>query len=634
MQCEWLTQLNKKMIQQRLKHADLVISCCDYITNKIKKAFPRTPCITVHNGTNINHFVPEKNKGKQLLFVGRISPEKGLHVLLDAFNNILKQHPEAKLKIIGPKRLAPKEFIINLSNDPQVRDLSKFYSGDYLNYLQKISNQVSFTGSISHNELADHYRTADIFISPSVWQEPFPQTVLEAMASGLPVIASKAGGHPESIEHGKTGLLVERGDANALSEAINTLLADEDLRNSMGEAGRQRAVEHFSHETIAENLLTQYKKLLKKTCPCCNASETENFYEVKGVPVNSVLLLSTKKKALKIPKGDIALGFCNNCGFIFNTLFDQKIVEYSSDYNPSQASSPTFNKFHKKLAEYLIEKYDLRNKKIIEVGCGEGEFLTLLCQLGNNQGIGFDPAYTGEDKDNIKFIKDFYSEKYADHKADFLCCKMTLEHIHNPADFVSMIRKAIGDADTTVFFQVPDVTRVLKEGAFWDIYYEHCSYFGPASLSSLFERSGFNVLDIWKVYDGQYLMITARPGDTAYNDPEIKQDTTEFIKKYQELANKFKDIIKNNHKVVLWGGGSKGVTFLTTLHKDQIEYVVDIDQKKQGTFMAGTGQKIVPPKFLKQYNPDVVIIMNPVYKEEIQTKLNNLDVQPQILTVP
>ncbi|MDL5502559.1 MAG: class I SAM-dependent methyltransferase, partial [Candidatus Methanoperedens sp.] len=97
---------------------------------------------------------------------------------------------------------------------------------------------------------------------------------------------------------------------------------------------------------------------------------------------------------------------------------------------------------------------------------------------------------------------------------DFLCCRMTLEHIYETADFIRTVKQSIEDKpDSIVFFQVPDVRRILKDMAFWDIYYEHCSYFSPGSLARLFRNNGFEVIDLWVDYDDQYIMLGARLGN-------------------------------------------------------------------------------------------------------------------------
>jgi len=94
---------------------------------------------------------------------------------------------------------------------------------------------------------------------------------------------------------------------------------------------------------------------------------------------------------------------------------------------------------------------------------------------------------------------------------DLLCCKMTLEHIGQTHRFLSSVRSVANRKDSVIFFQVPDVGRILKEGAFWDVYYEHCSYFSITSLKHLFIGADFAVQRIWTGYDGQYLMIVTSP---------------------------------------------------------------------------------------------------------------------------
>jgi hypothetical protein len=96
---------------------------------------------------------------------------------------------------------------------------------------------------------------------------------------------------------------------------------------------------------------------------------------------------------------------------------------------------------------------------------------------------------------------------------------MTLEHIGQTHRFLETVRSVANRKDSVVFFQVPNVDRILKEGAFWDVYYEHCSYFSAASLKHLFTRTGFAVQRIWTGYDDQYLMIVTRPAEHGSNAP-------------------------------------------------------------------------------------------------------------------
>jgi glycosyltransferase involved in cell wall biosynthesis len=274
MQCEWLTQLDRGAIAQYLQSIDLIVGCSDYITNKIRQQFPQfaNRCQTINNGVDVERFAnlikaenkqKTPNRIKQLLYVGRAIPEKGIHVLLEAFQKVVDRDPNVQLKIVGQTGLTPYEFVIALSDDPKVSELESFYKRGWKNYLSRWQNSanVSFLGHVSHTQLARHYSNADIFIFPSVWHEPFGIPIIEAMSCEVPVIATRSGAFPEIVAEGKTGLLVERGDANALAGAILRLLANEDLRNSMGKAGRQRVMEIFSFKKISDRLLSHYQRL-------------------------------------------------------------------------------------------------------------------------------------------------------------------------------------------------------------------------------------------------------------------------------------------------------------------------------------------------------------------------------------
>jgi SAM-dependent methyltransferase len=387
-------------------------------------------------------------------------------------------------------------------------------------------------------------------------------------------------------------------------------------------------------------------------CPSCGMRKMSPFYEVRNVPVNSCLLLSSEQQALNFPRGDVVLGFCEGCGFISNVAFDQSKVDYSSVYEDQQCFSPTFNAFAKGLATRLIEKYNLRSKKILEIGCGKGDFLALLCELGQNHGIGIDPAYEkgriqSKTSERMTFIRDYYSDRYAEYDADFVCCRHTLEHIPNTAEFVNTIRRAIGNhLDTFVFFEVPDITRVLNELAFWDIYYEHCSYFSLGSLARLFRYCKFEVIDLSKDFDDQYLLLEAKPvNEQSFKTHDLEETVREaadnvnyFTTHCNEKINLWKDRLQQFHtddkRVVVWGSGSKCVSFLTTLNvRKEIEYVIDINPYREGKFIPGAAKKILPPNFLKTYNPDYVIVMNAAYSNEIRQMLNDMNVNTEVLTI-
>jgi hypothetical protein len=301
----------------------------------------------------------------------------------------------------------------------------------------------------------------------------------------------------------------------------------------------------------------------------------------------------------------------------------------------------------------LIKRHKLHNKTIVEIGCGKGEFLTLLCRLGGNRGIGVDASYVAErDIDqndvDIVFIKGFFEEHTSViAEADFIVCRHTLEHISTTAYFLRRLYQAIPeDRRPVIFFDLPDTTRVLIEAAFWDVYYEHCSYFTPTSLANVFRTEGFSVSKLYRLYDDQMLAIEASPGtsnleiklDIELPVEEIAAATSAFSQQVTTAVDSWNDCIKEanmvGRSVTIWGSGSKAVSFICSVCVDcHIDAVVDINPYRQGSFLPGSGHKIESPEYIATLPPGIVIVMNPVYKLEINQELASLGVDAEVLTL-
>ncbi len=393
--------------------------------------------------------------------------------------------------------------------------------------------------------------------------------------------------------------------------------------------------------------LPSTQSLSSYPCPNCEGANGISFYSVKSVPTHSVLLFDDPQKAANFQKGDITLTYCPACDFIWNASFDPNLESYGLGYEATQAYSATFNRFHRELAEHVISRFDLRNKKVVEIGCGQGEFLNLLCDLGNNHGVGFDPAFDPTRRDvqrhpNAMFVADFYSEKYSGEDADLFCCKMTLEHIPNTLSFMRNVRKAIGDKpQAALFFMIPNADYILDECAFWDVYYEHCSYFTPGALHALMTNAGFAVSDIYPAYDNQYLIVEASIDANASHrssGSSCRQRIEAFANHIAAFRSawtrKLKETVSRDESIVVWGGGSKAVAFLTTLaNAADVKAAVDINPHKRGTFLPGTGHPVIAPQDLATVKPGLVVVMNPVYLDEIKSELAALDLEPDVLPI-
>jgi SAM-dependent methyltransferase len=388
----------------------------------------------------------------------------------------------------------------------------------------------------------------------------------------------------------------------------------------------------------------------KTRCPNCSSTGgCHPVHEVLGVPTNSCLLIDDRARALDFPTGDIVLAVCSGCGFIFNAAWDAQRTVYSDQYEETQGFSATFNAFNRAIAEELVSSYDIRGKTVLEIGCGKGEFLNLICELGGNRGIGYDPSFVParqRSEQDVRFVREFFTEETNEVAPDLLCCKMTLEHIGQTHRFLASVRSVANRKDAVIFFQVPDVGRILREGAFWDVYYEHCSYFSATSLKHLFTGTGFAVRKIWTGYGDQYLMIVTSPSEQGPDlTPSEEDGVAAIIRHCGSFAaavahsraawrNRLRNWAAVGQRTVLWGSGSKAVAFLTTLGvHDEIEYVVDINPYRVGKFLPGTGQRIVAPAFLREYRPDNVVIMNPVYVREIEQELARQRSEPSVYTI-
>jgi glycosyltransferase involved in cell wall biosynthesis len=272
MQGEWLTQVKFNHLSARLSRIDSVIACSEFVTEAIRTKFPKiaSQCRTVPMGVSPDALSrgwqthqADDTFQRRLLCVGRISPEKGTHVLLDAFELIVRQYPDATLTILGPEWIAPREDITDLCLEKEVVDsLEPFYRDGYLKQLkQKLSpaaaKQVTFTGLVAYCEVPKFYERADVYVGPSLY-ESFGMSIVEAMVAGVPVVSTRVGAVPELISDGRSGLVVKIADPSAIAGAVMRLFTNAKLRNSISYAAREAVREQFSWEAICSTLIEIY----------------------------------------------------------------------------------------------------------------------------------------------------------------------------------------------------------------------------------------------------------------------------------------------------------------------------------------------------------------------------------------
>jgi len=389
------------------------------------------------------------------------------------------------------------------------------------------------------------------------------------------------------------------------------------------------------------------------SCPVCASAHVTPVFSIPQLPVHNTVLWPSREEAIGTIRGDILLTYCPACGHLYNSTFDPGLVEYTPAYENSLHHSDVFQEYVNDLVSSLNGQFVLRGKTVLEIGCGQGDFLALLCERAECRGIGFDPSYveapaTRSGHDRISVVRDLYSERYAGYQADLIVCRQVLEHLPEPRRMLNDLRRSIGARkDTAVFFEVPNVLDHLRSRDLWALVYEHISYFSPASLAALFSAAGFTVRGQRELFGPLFLGIDAVPAPApvplqAEEQEERLREVSRLVEGFSTAAeqtlrmwdDRFRAYSGRNERVVIWGGGARCTNFLNMVRATQaVEYVVDINPRKRGTFVAGTGQAIVAPEFLMEYRPSVVVLLNPIYSQEIKSALERLGVPAVVVSI-
>lgn len=389
-------------------------------------------------------------------------------------------------------------------------------------------------------------------------------------------------------------------------------------------------------------------------CPVCGQTDPADLLEIPAVPVYCNVLWPRRDEALRAPRAPMHLKHCAACGHTFNAAYDAGLTDYSPAYDSSLHYSPRFQRYAEALARGLVARYALRGRNVVEIGCGKGDFLVLLCELGDNRGWGFDRSFDPARVDparrrRIDFVQDPYTaEQAARLRPDFVCFRHVLEHVADPRGFLAELRRGFPDrSEATLYCEVPNALFTLKDLGIWDLIYEHCAYFTLGSLARAATSSGFDVLALGEAFDGQFIFVEMRPGTgrapaagvpEAHRPDAVRGWAASFTEQYRETLGawrgRLRELQQAGRRVVVWGGGSKGTTFLNVVGADSgIECVVDLNPHKHGKYIAGTGQLVVAPETLRELRPTDVIVMNPIYENEIAASVRALGLDARVRSV-
>ncbi len=386
-------------------------------------------------------------------------------------------------------------------------------------------------------------------------------------------------------------------------------------------------------------------------CPVCNTKAGSAFFDLRHVPVFCNVLWVEKTRAAGAAKGDVKLVCCEGCGLIYNAAFDASKVEYAPDYENALHFSQRFQIFAEQLAEGLIERHGLTGKTVAEIGCGDGYFLKQMVKAGACKGIGFDPSMERHDKrgfvgESVEIVPKAFQTGNLPTHFDLVICRHVLEHLRDPLGLLASIREAVGKRQSALYFEVPNTTWILESCSLWDFIYEHYTYWTRSTLGALFARAGFHVLETATGFGNQFVMIEADTSEHAEASVRAEADAKEQVtvcQRFGKAAKRHLDrwqhelgvFAGSGRKVAVWGAGSKGVTFVNAVPAalEAVACLVDLNPRKQGKFVAGSAHPILAPERLAELQPDVVIIPNALYEQEIGAELSKMGVEAELKTL-
>jgi glycosyltransferase involved in cell wall biosynthesis len=302
---EWFSQGDPKVFERRLENVDLVTAVSRYVVDKTKQDFPTIAdrCEVTYNGIDAREFTRERDYStargsrlKRILYAGAISPHRGLHVLLEAFKIVVEKYPNVHLDLVGPQGNYALQETFDIRDQALRKSVAAYYAfrplslvkgklfprspnrASYKSCLEemmpaKVAEKVTFHGWVGHRpQLIEHYYQGDIFVLPSICNDSFGIPVVEAMASGAPVVARQSGGVVETVKGRETGFIVEKNDAQQMAQALLRLLENDALRESMGRAGRERALTCFTWDKVAADMLKRYQVLSGADIPSAHSA--------------------------------------------------------------------------------------------------------------------------------------------------------------------------------------------------------------------------------------------------------------------------------------------------------------------------------------------------------------------------
>jgi cyclopropane fatty-acyl-phospholipid synthase-like methyltransferase len=352
-------------------------------------------------------------------------------------------------------------------------------------------------------------------------------------------------------------------------------------------------------------------------CRLCGAADPAPAFTLERAP-HDVSHLLTEQEAQRDAPVRLDVHRCADCGHV--QLVRDPEGSYYEDYLMTVSHSPQMRAFQRAQAEDFVTRFDLSGRRVIEVGCGDGNYLGILRSLGV-EAVGIEPSarfreVAAEAGHTVLAGYVTAGTPVPEGPYDAFVTREVFEHVPDPNDFLAGVRASLTD-DGVGLVEVPSLEQALEHHRFYDFFPDHVNYWSVSTLARALERNGFLVDEVSRGMNGEYLQAYVRV-DAGRDLPALASSVGAIRDELQALLAGW---ASEGRTVAAWGSGAKGLTSLAEAGAEGVRYVIDSDPYKQGRLTPVTHLPVVGPERLQDEPVDVIILTALAYRDEIVAQL-------------
>jgi SAM-dependent methyltransferase len=355
------------------------------------------------------------------------------------------------------------------------------------------------------------------------------------------------------------------------------------------------------------------------TCRLCGSTDTAKVLHLPCVPPNVQALLYENQLGRDRPV-EFQVYQCQQCSLVQAPV--QLNVNYYDDYLMSTTFSTQLADYLDNLAEEFINQYNLKNARILDVGCGDGAFMYPFSRRGISV-IGIEPSDRSRQVAQQAGFEVHSGYMTADTVMpsgpfDAFVSRQVLEHVHDIAGMLAGLRRNLVPGGVGII-EVPRLEKAINDLRFYDFFPDHVNYFTLDSLRTALEINGFEVLDLRSTMYDEYNVAIVRVV-TPIDLSTVENNIGTLVKEIDQLFEQSK---QQNKTTAMWGAGAKGLSIMSNLNVNNVDHLVDSDTNKQGRYTAISELLIEPVETLTTCNVDVLVVTAVAYQQAILDKLSN-----------